>query len=230
VSDTGDHSMPHAANGGSRQPRTVFFDVDGVLIHGYHAVAEKRRRWDTHLQQDLGIDPEAFARVFIRGPFTDHVLPGRMSLIDALAQTLPTIGFHGSTLRVAEYWLNRDSHLNFQLLEIVQQLRRAGVGPLHIATNQEHMRAFHLWNALGLKRYFDDMFYAARIGALKPQIEFFERIAMAIGLQQTPPLFFDDSASVVNAATAFGWEGVLYEELDDCRAHPWVMAVIDRRP
>jgi putative hydrolase of the HAD superfamily len=229
VSDKVDHSISVAPDGGGRHARAVFFDVDGVLIHGYHAVLEKRRRWDTHLEQDLGIDPEAFTRVFIQGPFTSHVLLGQMSLIDALSQTLPTIGFQGSPLRVAEYWLNRDSQLNFQLLDLVHQLRRAGIGPIYIATNQEHMRAFHLWNALGLRTHFDDMFYAARLGALKPQIEFFEKIAMVIGPQEAPPLFFDDSKSVVDAATAFGWEGVLYEHLDDCRAHPWVNAVIGRR-
>ena len=35
--------------------RAVLFDVDGVLVHGYHARAERQRRWDEHMQADLGI-------------------------------------------------------------------------------------------------------------------------------------------------------------------------------
>ena len=35
----------------------IFFDVDGVLIHGWHAKPERRRPWDATLQQDLGVDP-----------------------------------------------------------------------------------------------------------------------------------------------------------------------------
>ncbi|MDF2983165.1 MAG: hypothetical protein K0Q69_2937, partial [Devosia sp.] len=29
--------------------RTVLFDVDGVLVHGYHARPEKQIRWDENL-------------------------------------------------------------------------------------------------------------------------------------------------------------------------------------
>ena len=30
-------------------PRTLLFDVDGVLIHGYHARPEKQVRWNENL-------------------------------------------------------------------------------------------------------------------------------------------------------------------------------------
>ena len=38
--------------------RAVLFDVDGVLVHGYHARPELQLRWDENLLEDLGIDPE----------------------------------------------------------------------------------------------------------------------------------------------------------------------------
>jgi putative hydrolase of the HAD superfamily len=37
----------------------IFFDVDGVLIGGWHSMPERRKRWDVNLKQDLGIDPAA---------------------------------------------------------------------------------------------------------------------------------------------------------------------------
>ena len=73
------------------------------------------------------------------------------------------------------------------------------------------------------------MFHAARFGALKPGRAFFERAANILGPQVEPPLFFDDSEEVVQAANAFGWEGVLYQDLADCTAHPWVSGMLSQK-
>jgi putative hydrolase of the HAD superfamily len=209
------------------QNRVIFFDVDGVVVHGFHARPERRRRWDENILRDLGIEPDQFTELFIRGPFEREVLTGRLSLIDALSDFLPRIGFAGSPVQVVDYWLQRDSQLNFQLLDLVRRLRAASTGKIYLATNQEHLRAFHLWTGLGLKAYFDDIFYAARLGVVKPRQEFFEMITRSIGSQPEPPLFFDDSETVVQAASAFGWEGVLFDSVEGCSSHPWIRTVLD---
>ena len=202
--------------------RAVLFDVDGVLVHGYHTRAEKRRRWDEHLLIDLGIDPDIFTKEFIRGIFEAQVLVGKMSLVNALEQTLPKLGYSGSPMTVISYWLERDSQMNHQLLDLIRNLQRTGAAKLCIATNQEHLRAFHLWNDLGLRTIFDDMLNSARLGAMKPNRHFFERASELLGNQAEPPLMFDDSPAVVAAANDFGWEGVLYDQIKDCSDHPWI--------
>jgi putative hydrolase of the HAD superfamily len=209
--------------------RVMFFDVDGVVVHGFHARPERRRRWDENILHDLGIDPDKFNELFIRGPFEREVLTGRLSLIHALSDVLPRIGFAGSPMQLVDYWLQRDSQLNFQLLDLIRCLRAAGTGKIYLATNQEHLRAFHLWSNLGLKTYFDDIFYAARLGVLKPTQEFFEMITRSIGPQPEPPLFFDDSEAVVQAACAFGWEGVLFDSVESCSSHPWIRTALARK-
>jgi putative hydrolase of the HAD superfamily len=202
--------------------RVVLLDVDGVLVHGYHTRPEKRRRWDERMEADLGIRPEDFKARFIDGVFVSAVLTGQRSLISALDNVLPTLGFTGSSMAFVSYWLERDSQVNQPLLALVRALRRTGAARLCVATNQEHLRAFHLWNTLGSRDLFDDMFHSARLGALKPDRRFFARIAALIGPQSEPPLMFDDSPAVVAAASEFGWEGVLFEDLPDCGDHPWV--------
>ncbi|WP_092719834.1 HAD-IA family hydrolase [Rhizobium multihospitium] len=208
--------------------RSVLFDVDGVLIHGYTEQLHRRRRWDKHLLADLGIDSTAFTELFIKQVFEKEVLTGRKALISALEETLPRLGFHGSPFVVASYWLNRDSNINMQLLELVRRIRRAGLVRLYVATNQEHMRAFHLWNRHGFENLFDDMFHAARFGELKPGRGFFARASDLLGPQSEPPLFFDDSEAVVEAANAFGWEGVLYQDVSDCARHPWIVELLSQ--
>ncbi len=200
--------------------RAILFDVDGVLIHSlFHPDPARRRRWDQHLLEDLGVSQEAL-QPFFDERFID-IIEGRNSLIAALDDFLPTIGYPGSSLDFLTYWLTRDVHLNLQLLELVRRLRGARIR-LFIATNQEHVRAFHLWDTVGLRHYFDDMFYAARFGVGKKSPEFYEKVNALIGPQSEPPLFFDNSPSVVRAAQAAGWEAVLFNDLVDCVGHPWI--------
>jgi len=200
--------------------RSVFFDVDGVLLHSmFHADPARRRRWDVHLKADLGIDAEALDPFF--AGFHD-IVEGRVSIIEALDAFLPGIGFHGSSLDFLAYWLHHDAHVDLQLLEIVRGLRASGDIRLFIATNQEHTRAFHLWSAVGLRHHFDDMFYAARLGVGKADGGFYRKVEALIGPQAEPPLFFDDSPRIVAAARDCGWESVLYQDVADCSGHPWV--------
>jgi len=206
--------------------RAVLFDVDGVLIHSlFHPDPARRRRWDQHLLEDMGIAPEALAPLF--GPRFVDIIEDRDSLIAALDDFLPSTGYRGSTMDFLTYWLTRDVHVNLQLLDLVRRLRSTGAR-LFVATNQEHVRAFHLWSAVGLRHYFDDMFYAARFGVSKHQPGFYQRVDALLGPQEEPPLFFDDSAKVVRAAASHGWDAVLYTDFADCADNPWVAARLGR--
>jgi putative hydrolase of the HAD superfamily len=203
--------------------RAVLFDVDGVLIHGMHEREDRRRHWNTHMLADLGVDPELFVEQFIRKNFISDVITGKTALIEDLERWLPTVGYTGSPMNYISYWLQRDTQLNQPLLAAIRRLRNApGVGPLYVATNQEHLRAFYLWSTLGLQHVFDDIFYGARLGATKPDRAFFDAISARIGPQSEAPLMIDDSVAVVEAARAYGWEAVLYADLEDFTTHLWV--------
>jgi putative hydrolase of the HAD superfamily len=202
--------------------RAVVFDVDGVLVHGFHARPELQRRWDENLLADLGVDPERFASEFIYDVFVKKVIVGQTGLVDALDRVLPGLGYRGSTLDFVTYWLSHDSHLNEPLLGIVRRLGEREDLKLYVATNQEHVRAHWLWHGLGLGEVFDDMFYSARVGATKPSPRFIDFVEDRIGRQAEPPLFFDDREDIVAAARARGWEAVLFAATSDCAGHPWV--------
>lgn len=201
--------------------RTILFDVDGVLVHGYHTRPELQRRWDENLLEDLGIDPARFKQDFIFDVFVKKVVIGQMSLVDALDRVLPGLGYRGPTQRLVAYWLERDSHLNVELVELARRLKSAGAR-ICIATNQEHLRAQYLWQTMRLGEVFDDMFYAARLGVMKPNPGFYAEVDRRLGPQAEPPLFFDDSPPVIEGARRAGWEAVEYNRIEDCREHPWI--------
>ena len=46
----------------------IFFDVDGVIIDGWHAKPERRKPWDATIEQDFGVRREAFQRAFFTPP------------------------------------------------------------------------------------------------------------------------------------------------------------------
>jgi putative hydrolase of the HAD superfamily len=202
--------------------RAVFFDVDGVLVHGYHARPELTRRWNENLLADLGVDPDRFNAEFIFDIFIKKVVVGEMAIIDALERRLPGLGYKGSPMAFLHYWLSHDSVLNTGLLDTVRKLKARSDLKLYIATNQDHSRAQWLWHALGLSELFEDIFYSARAGIRKPEKGFFDFIEHRIGPQTQPPLFFDDTPKVIDGARAHGWEAVLFNADEDCTSHPWI--------
>lgn len=202
--------------------RAVFFDVDGVLIHGYHTNPIHVRPWDATLLADTGIDPDRFRQEFIFDIFIKKVIIGEMAMIDALERRLPSLGYRGSPVAFANYWLTKDSVLNQPLLEKIRILKARDDLRLFIATNQEHLRANWLWGHLGLNELFEDIFYSARIGVRKPDPKYFDFIESKIGPQTEPPLFFDDTPAVIDGARAARWEAVLFNTIDDCVNHPWI--------
>ncbi len=205
--------------------RAVLFDVDGVLIHSmFHPDPARCRRWDSHLKEDMGISPEDFQGFFPK--WNDPVLRGRVSLVDQLEKFLPTIGYCGSPLNFIAYWLNTDTQLNQQLMRDIKQLSQNADVELYLATNQEHLRAYHLWNHLGFSHIFKDMFYAARLGEAKPDPAYFTAVDNLLGPQQQKPLFFDDTKKVVDAANAHGWDACLFDTAADFTSHPWVKSQI----
>jgi putative hydrolase of the HAD superfamily len=95
--------LPTAPRNRPATTRAVLFDVDGVLVHGYHARPERQVRWDENLLADLGVDPDGFRTEFIYGIFVKQVVIGRMSLIEALERTLPALGYKGSAMQFVAY-------------------------------------------------------------------------------------------------------------------------------
>ena len=202
--------------------RKLFLDVDGVLIDGYHANPERRCPWYASLQADLGVDPDALEREFFQ-PWIGRIVTGEVDMKDALAQVLPTLGYDGSIDAFIQYWLENDSKLNPAMWGAVQTLSDRDDLAMYVATAQEHRRARYLWDEVGFRRYFDDIFFSAEIGYAKESPAFFEAINARLGISDgESPLFFDDNSDVVAAAQEAGWSAHQFETPDDFLTHPTI--------
>lgn len=201
--------------------RAVVFDVDGVLLHGYHARPELHESFDEKLRA-LGINAERFQREFIHDIFMKRVLIGEVPMIEALDRRLKAFGYKGSTMTVLDLWMSHDCFPNTAMLDTVRTLKAQPEIRLYLATNQDHSRAQFLWQSLGLRDIFEDMFYSARFGRTKAHGKFYEMAEERMAASELPPLFFDDTPKVVDAARKHGWEAVLFDKVEDCANHPWV--------
>ncbi len=207
----------------------LIFDVDGVLIHGYHAKPELQVPWDLTLEEDCGIDRVQFRETFIFGTFVKDVITGRRPLLEALDETLPRLGYKGDASTFVQYWLEKDSCVNIELLNHIKKIKEEGNAWLLIATNQEHMRASYIMQTLGFELYFDEIFYSAKIGIAKPAAAFFEEINKSLDKYGTStPVMFDDTPSVVSAARNAGWEAHEYSSINDLFKSPTLTRLCGR--
>lgn len=196
----------------------VLFDVDGVLINGYHAKPELRHCWDEHIERDFGISRKDFFDHYISGVFVEEVLVGKANMLDTLSAVLPRIGYTGNPQDFIDYWLKNDARLNQDLLAQVKALSALDGVDLYIATNQAHERADFLMQDLGLGQYFKAIFHSAAIGHRKPSDGYFKGVDQQLGRDPARKvIFFDDTQAIIDAANAHGWEAHQFDGVKDLK-------------
>ena len=178
-------------------------DVDGVLIDGR---PEDGRHWLTSIEQDLGFTSEMLHVAFF-APYWEDIVVGRAGLIEHLTMALEEIAPSVSPASLVSFWFEKDSRLVAGFLPELSAARSAGIR-VYLATNQEHLRAAHLMETMGLAAHVDGIFYSARVGARKPEKEFFTRVQAAVGLSGDEILLIDDSQQNIVAAREAGWQAM----------------------
>ncbi len=183
--------------------RGLMVDVDGVLVDGR---PEDGRHWLTSVEEDLGFTADALHKHFFAPHWEDIVL-GRAGLIEHLTTALLEFAPHIAPTELVAYWFERDSRVVMPLLRELSLVRAAGVR-VYLATNQEHLRAAYLMEQVDLSSHVDGIFYSARVGAKKPDLEFFERVQVAVALRGEDLLLIDDSRQNVEGAVNAGWQAL----------------------
>lgn len=201
----------------------IIFDVDGVLINGYNATPERRIMWDANIEKDLGIKQSDLTTHFFNKRFGDVII-GKRPLLEAMNESLSDLNYSGTAQSIIDYWMDNDSRVNNQVLDVVQKLKSKSI-PLYIATNQEHVRANYLWNNLNFKDYFQDIFYSAKIGHTKSSSLYFDYVNNKLGRNEDI-LFFDDYPENVEAAKNAGWNAFVFNDIHDLTNNPFIQEIL----
>lgn len=178
-------------------------DVDGVLVHGR---PDDGRSWSSRLQEELGLSAEGLHEKFF-APHWNSIVTGRAGLLECLDPVLAEIAPHLSSEGFLDYWFRQDAKVDTALLAELQRYRAMGL-QVHLATNQEHLRAAYLLDTLGLSAHVDNAHYSAAVGHRKPDRAFFDTVAASIDLAPESLILIDDTLPNVEAARAAGWHAV----------------------
>jgi putative hydrolase of the HAD superfamily len=181
--------------------KALMLDVDGVLVDGR---PEDGRHWQTSIEEDLGFSSATLHERFF-APYWEDIVLGRAGLMERLTTAFQNIAPHVTPTTFLAYWFERDSRLVAAFLPELALVRSRGIR-VYLATNQEHLRAAHLMGALGLAEHVDGIFYSARVGAKKPDPEFFAKVQAAAALRGDEMLLVDDSIQNIEAAFRAGWQ------------------------
>ena len=171
--------------------RCLMLDVDGVVVTGR---PEDGKSWATDIERDLGIAPEKLHDVFF-----------------VLAACLPVLAPALTVHEFTDYWFEKDSRLDEGVLAECDELREHGMR-IFLATNQEHMRAAYLMDALALRDHVDGMIYSAQLKARKPQRAFFDAAARHSGSRPEDLILVDDTETNIIAARDAGWQAMLWSK------------------
>jgi putative hydrolase of the HAD superfamily len=186
-------------------------DLDGVVVLGH----PDGGRWDKDIERDLGIDPRRL-RHFFQTHWSEIVV-GEADLFETLERIWPELASDGNIRSFVAYWFAMDSRLDADVLAQVDAWRGEG-RPAYLATVQEHHRARHVWEELGLRSHFDGMLYSAELGARKSERAFFEKARARLPARSADEiLFLDDTPANVETARSAGWRAFLHREPDDLR-------------
>jgi putative hydrolase of the HAD superfamily len=128
-------------------------------------------------------------------------LTGRADFIEALRPVVERWRLARSAAELAALW--RDIVVDASVLEEVRKLRARGTD-CALATNQQHYRAHHMVDVLGLQRHFDALYFSCELGFAKPHPMFFETVLLRHGVPAQHALFIDDREENVRAARACG--------------------------
>lgn len=205
----------------------IFFDVDGVLIDGFHTNPARQNRWDKTIEQDIGIRFGHIEDFIIHGVFPD-VLQGRLGFEEELDRWLAQEDYDLKAWQVIEYWHKKDSNLNKDVWGAVQKLSAIKGVELYTATNQTHERIHYLRDHLGFGKCFKDFFYSARLGCLKHDPSYFANIEEELNFnpRMDSHLYFDDDKKNIEVSSARGWNAVLVDNAQDVTMHPLIQSLL----
>lgn len=183
--------------------KAILFDTDGVL-------ALPETNFSKVYAKTRALDPEPF-QVFFKGVFNEAKL-GKVDLKELIRENPDVWHFEGNIDDLLKEWFDYENVINEPLLEIIQDLRRAGVR-CYLATSQEKYRAKYLEDVMFNDKV-DGFFISCNIGVDKNDPDFFRLVLEELKLQPREVAFFDDSQGNVDVAKSVGIKSFLYTGLD----------------
>jgi putative hydrolase of the HAD superfamily len=195
----------------------VVFDVGGVIVN-WRPLDLMRRHFPDHARDEAGARvvleqvSQSFAPHGDWGAFDrGEVEPAALARRIAARTALPLEGLEALIAGIPSHLQPMD-----ESVALVARVRAAG-HRLGILSNMPAPYAEHLEREHAVFGAFDHRTWSGRLGFMKPQREIFDSVRDAMGIDDlSQAVFVDDHPGNVEAAKAYGWQAVRFENAPDC--------------
>ena len=185
---------------------TVLFDADGVI---------QRPTIDWRTTLSTFIRPDQSAEEFVDDLMVSErpSIRGEGDFREAVAEVLARWESATPVDEAIQPW--RWFEADPVVVDLIQQLRKAGIG-CHLATNQQSYRRAIMQDERHYGDLFDETFYSCDLGVAKPDPAYFHAILQklsldSVGKQGSTVLFIDDNEANIKGALAAGLHAELYD-------------------
>lgn len=178
--------------------RLVLFDLDGVV-----RTFDKSRV--PAIEDRFGLAPDSLRHEAFVHPRGHAAVTGRLSR----RAWIEEVGVAVGSLEAAKAWLDNWGTMDREMLDLVADVRAASA-PVGLLTNGTDTIPDELAHH-GVGDAFDHVFCTAFMGVAKPDPAAFRHVTDALALEPAHVFFTDDAAANVDAASAVGFDAVLYE-------------------
>ena len=110
----------------------------------------------------------------------------------------------------------RGDQRNDELIEYIDQLRRAGLRTAILSNFSLELRGFLEQQAL--LSHFDQIAISAEIGVMKPSAQAYQAVLAMLELPAAACVFVDDQPVNIDAAHAVGLHGLVFRDTSSCIA------------
>jgi putative hydrolase of the HAD superfamily len=185
-----------------KQPKTIIFDADGMVIN--------LPMFSEIFSKDYGI-PLTEILPFFQNEFQACIV-GQADTKKVILPYLKKWQWSEGVDKFFDYWFSTKHNLNHELIKEITKLSRGGV-VCFLATNQDKYHSDYLKNNLHFNQIFDHVYTSSDISAKKPDPAFFSYIVKDGGVVPEKTLFFDDRPNYVQKAATYGFQAHQYQSI-----------------
>ncbi len=172
-------------------------------------IIEREMRFSKRFSDEFNVPFEKILP-FFQNEFQSCLI-GKADLKTELQKHLKEWNWNKSTDELLKYWFGHEGNINKKMLSSVENLRKSGI-KCFLNTQNEKYLVEYVFEKIGLKKYFDGIFFTCEIGYLKSQQEYWETIYKKLGSPDKKSILcWDDEEKNIIAAREFGFSAELYK-------------------
>lgn len=180
--------------------KAIIFDLNGVFTLS--------RKLSDRFREDFGIGEEIFLPV-LKEIMAQVRKPGAKDMYSYWQPHLEKWKVPLNENQFLDYWFSSEKE-NREMIEIAEELKRKGIALFILSNNLRERAKYYKEQFSFLNTLFEKVYYSWQTGFIKPDRRAYQLILEENNLRPEECLYFDDSQTNVDVATALGIESYLF--------------------